>query len=421
MTLNQNNIYEPKRIYKNTYFEPVDWEIRKIDQAKKDNIINAYQFYKKFNLEDLGFIKAELIRQDSDLLLRIKKHTTTYPNEWTLSMIRDATLFHLTLFEKLYSLNLALKSNSLQNIFFDNTNPKFSDLTTLTIRDEETLLPLSMDDAGLKNTVNKILLVIELTKQADYSTIRKILQETNDFILNKKILSMFSKNKELQAAWVASEKVHAAQLNNKKSFVDQCEYLYNLVTNISIFPIKNSYFSKDNPLLLNNSSNWNQKQKGIYQIITNERPNTVLDINAGSGWNSFLAEREGANVIATDNDEEIIDNLYQEAKNQNLKILSLFMPFSSMSKNISCDLVLCPEVNNIASKHNMKLDDIFRILCNVTNKSLALEFANKKEQNEVNNNSYTIDTIINFGLQYFKTVETLYSCTDSNKLLVFKK
>ena len=97
------------------------------------------------------------------------------------------------------------------------------------------------------------------------------------------------------------------------------------------------------------------------------------------------------------------------------------MPFSSLSKNVSCDLVLCPEINNIVSKQNMKLDDIFKILCNVTKKTLVLEFANKKEQNEVNNNLYTIDITINFGLQYFKTVEILDAHMDSNKLLVFKK
>ena len=70
-----------------------------------------------------------------------------------MSMIRDAIIFHLNLFEKLYSLNLSLKSASLQNIFFDNTKPKFSDLTTLSVRDEETLMPLSISEADLKNAV----------------------------------------------------------------------------------------------------------------------------------------------------------------------------------------------------------------------------------------------------------------------------
>ena len=419
--MNPNNIPISKHINKGLPFEFDDWLTKKINPLKRDHTINVYQFYKKFNLEELGFIKAELITQNSELLLRIKKHVLTYPNEWTVSMIKDATLFHLKLFEKLYSLNLALKSSSLQNIFFDNTKPKFSDLTTLTIRDEETLLPLSMNDAGLKNTVNKILLFIELIKQNDYSTIRQILQEPNEFILNKKMHEIFSKNKNLQSSWEASEKIHASQLSNKKSFICQCEYLYNLVVNMKIFSVNNSCLSKDNPLLFNNISNWNQKQKNIYQIITNERPNTVLDINASSGWNSFLAEHEGANVIATDIDESTIDNLYQASKKHNLKILSLFMPFSSLSKNVSCDLVLCPEINNIVSKQNMKLDDIFKILCNVTKKTLVLEFANTKEQNEVNNNLYTIDVTINFGLQYFKTVEILDAHTDSNKLLVFKK
>ncbi|MFA6991533.1 MAG: hypothetical protein WC192_05800, partial [Candidatus Babeliales bacterium] len=129
--MNPNNIPISKSINKSLPFELDDWLTKKIDPAKRDHTTNTYQFYKKFNLEELGFIKAELITQNSELLLRIKKHVVTYPNEWTMSMIRDATLFHLNLFEKLYSLNLALKSSSLQNIFFDNTKPKFSYITTL--------------------------------------------------------------------------------------------------------------------------------------------------------------------------------------------------------------------------------------------------------------------------------------------------
>jgi hypothetical protein len=410
--LNQNNIYAQKRAYKNTCFEPVDWITKKIDYSKRDSISNVYQFYKKFNLEELGFISAELTTQDSELFLKIKKHTLTYPNEWTMSMIKDAALFHLNLFEKLYSLNLALKSTSLQNIFFDNTRPKFSDLTTLTMRDEETLLPLSINEGSLKNTVNTMLSVIKLLEQNDYSAMRQILQESNDFILNKKIHAIFSKNKSLHDSWEESKKFHYFQLSIKKSFVDQCEYLYNLVLNTNILPNKNAYILKDGLLLFNNISSWNQKQKSIYHVITTEHPRTILDINARSGWNSFLAAHEGANVIATDTDEFAIDNLYQEAKKQNLKILSLLMPFSSMSKNISCDLVLCPEVNNLILKQNMQMCDIFKILCRVTNKTLVLE---------VDNSMNAVDMATKYGLQYFNTVDILNSHPDDNKLLVFKK
>lgn len=92
-----------------------------------------------------------------------------------------------------------------------------------------------------------------------------------------------------------------------------------------------------------------------------------------------------------------------------------------MSKNISCDLVFCPEVNDIISKYNMQLDDIFKILSNVTKKTLVLDFFSTHDQNKLNNSRYPIDITINHGLQYFKTVEILDAHTDSNKLLVFKK
>ena len=50
-----------------------NWEIRKIDPIKKDYIANVYHFYKKFNLEEVGFIKAELATQNCDLIFKNKK------------------------------------------------------------------------------------------------------------------------------------------------------------------------------------------------------------------------------------------------------------------------------------------------------------------------------------------------------------
>lgn len=422
MALNQNNISISTHTNKSLPFEPDDWVTQKIDPLRYEKIFNIYRFYKKFNLEKLGFITTELINQDSELFLKIKKYVKTYSEEWTLSMIKDATLFHLTLFEKLYSMNLALKSSSLQNIFFDYTKPVFSDLTTLSVRDEETLLPLSINDQSLQSVVNKILLVTELIKQNNYLKMRQLLQESNEFILNKKISEIFSKNNFLKNAFENSIKLHTMQLSAKKSFVDQCEYLYDLVLNIKVLPTQIDCSLKDDLLLDNSTSNRNQKQKFVQKIIQNERPDTVLDINTKSGWGAFLAEREGAKVIATGTDESSIDNLYQKAKTQNLKILSLLMPFSNISQNVSCDLVLCLEdLDSIISKQNMTLNDVFKTFCSVTKKTLVLEFANKNDQNEVNSNSYTIDTTINFGLQYFKTVEILDSHPDVSKLLVFKK
>jgi hypothetical protein len=186
-------------------------------------------------------------------------------------------------------------------------------------------------------------------------------------------------------------------------------------------PSKTDPVFKDYSLAFS-SSDLNQKQKLVQQILQTERPNTVLDINTKSGYGALLAEREGAKVIATEADESLIDNLYHKAKAQNLNILSLFMPFSSMSQNVSCDLVLClDDLDTIASTQKMKLADIFKTFCSVSKKTLILEFTNTQNQSDLNSSKYTLDTTINFELQYFKTVNVLDSHPNDSKLLVFKK
>jgi hypothetical protein len=426
----QSKIDYPTPYCNDPYFDYEYWNIQYVDKSKQEKFNNIYHFYKKFNLEKIGFIKAELANQDEKMFLKIKKYTRSYPNEWTMSMLKDATLFHLKLFEKLYSLNLALKSSSLQNISFEHTKPIFLDLTTLSMRDEETLLPLSLNEGDLQQVVQKILLVTELFKQKKYQTVRQILEENRRFELRKKINIIFQKNPGIKKNWEEAIITHNNNLGTKNSFIEQCEYLYHLTNSINIFPenkIIPLYKNKNSEDFdLNNMSEWTEKQKNIYNLITNYSPKTLLDIGANVGCISCLAEGEGAKVISTDNNESAIDFLYLKAKKYNLKILPLAIPFTSISARLSCDMVLALGIlDNLVFTDNIQLEYILKTLATATKKILILEFIypiiKNQKLSSSEKNTYNIDYIAKTGLKYFQNIQIISSYPQTCKLLIFEK
>lgn len=424
--MNQNNIIYSKHSNNRLYFDFDDYFITKVDISKQEKFTNIYHFYKKFELEKLGFIKAELVNQDSGMFLKIKKLINSHPHEWTMSMLQDATLFHLKLFEKLYSLNLALKSSSLENITFDFTKPIFSDLTTLSMRDEETLMPLSINEGELKNVVHKILLVIELIQQKKYGIIRQILQESRYFILRKKMIDIFLQNPGLKASWEESVVLHSAKISAKKSFVEQCEYLYDLAASINTLTEDKLNYHVDKNFDLSSTLDLENKQKNIHKIITTHFPETILNISVGSEWISFMAEKERARVISIGTNEYASDIVYRTSKINNLNILSLVMPFSSISTRTSCSMVFALGVlHKLVFEQNMQLDYIFKTLAAVAKNTLILDFVNipTQAQNisiEIKNN-YNIDVIMKCGLKYFNSAKLMDSGVQADKLLVFEK
>jgi len=222
------------------------------------------------------------------------------------------------------------------------------------------------------------------------------------------------------------------------------------------------YDEKREELSLNDPDSFLPKQKVVYEILSREKPATVLDIGANTGWYSSLAAKAGASVIALEQDESCADILYEKARRLGLRILPLTVSYSDLSKKIfgsrdlradyadrdlqdnplyqagvdrfQSDLVLVLGlVHHLVLGEGHSLEEVFGMLQKLANKIVVLEFValdDEKILNEPsffpnlhrsNPSTYNLERAMEIGRRHFTSVEIRDSHPETRKILVFKR
>ncbi|MFA6491929.1 MAG: class I SAM-dependent methyltransferase [Candidatus Babeliales bacterium] len=215
------------------------------------------------------------------------------------------------------------------------------------------------------------------------------------------------------------------------------------------------YKSKREDFTIKHQSEWLDKQKNVFKILQEYRPQTVLDIGANTGWFSMLAEHLGAEVIATDMDEASISTLYECVKEDDLNILPLVLPFDGLvtqndttnDVRFVTDMVLSlAVVHHLVFIAGFKLDQVFEVLSAVTGNILVLEYVDIDDDRIValltdpsvlndlalhervitmfedyGKGNYTLDNFLALGEKHFSSVKIVGSHPDTRKLLIFSK
>jgi SAM-dependent methyltransferase len=238
------------------------------------------------------------------------------------------------------------------------------------------------------------------------------------------------------------------------------------VQDIDATPPRSGYSSyydeKKEELSLNDSSGFLPKQKVVSEILDLEKPATVLDIGANTGWYSILAAKAGASVIALEQDESCADILYEKARRLGLRILPLTVSFSGLTREIfgaghlqaeyadrnvtsiplykagvdrfRADVVLVLGlVHHLVLGEGRTLSDVFEVLGKLAVRILVLEFVVLDDEKIVNEPSffpnlhrsnastYNLERAMEIGRRHFKTVEIRDSHPDTRKILILRK
>jgi len=239
-----------------------------------------------------------------------------------------------------------------------------------------------------------------------------------------------------------------------------------LLDDIDVTPVKSGYVSyydaKGEKFDLSDQTCWHDKQKTVANIIDSEKPGTMLDIGANTGWFSILAAWRGIKVIATDVDESSIDALYLYSKQNHLQILPLLIPFNNMTRQIfgmdcsdseysdrnfkavplyrpaterlKSDMVLCLGLlHHLVLGEGNKIGNIFEVLSDLTKKTLVMEYVDLDHELivsepsffkciiEYTKDTYNIGIFIDHGKRYFTSVDVFASHPNTRKILVFNK
>jgi len=273
----------------------------------------------------------------------------SYPHEWPALMLRDAALFHISLFETLGERGLTFKDWHPYNVLFDGASPTFVDFTSIIpaeeLADQAHLsrppaakgIARFWDPAAAAVYENYRLmyepyfgLPMAMMKDGRPAQARRRLYET---ALNssKTVISRreaFAGNFAGRLAYeLADRRIRFALLEKgpvKRRFFS---LLRKMVTGAEVAPLGSAYSSyyeeKREAFSTEPSAEWTGKQRSVREALVEHAPATVLDLGSNTGWFSILAARLGSNVVAVDLDEACIDSLYLTAKREHLPILPL--------------------------------------------------------------------------------------------------
>lgn len=480
-------------------YDSGDFILRKVNANYFQEIEQIYHIFRHINLDQLGIVETEIDCDNN--ILKHKKYLISYPFEWTANMYKDAVLFHLNLFLQLDHHELTLKDAIPNNIVFHFYKPFFVDflsiVQTRNLKQEKWLLNLNnnykeprfsvfdvmfipfvlipfMAFAEKKYALSRQILSLQACncgrtpqwKDLYYSCLVKYGLWSIDLVkhLIKKLLA---RNSEFPVYPPNFLKLFSILSSKKKSsFTDFCLQLIQFVEAVDVSPPKSGYLSyydaKGEDFDLSDQSCWQDKQKAVAKIIDSEKPDTMLDIGANTGWFSILAARRGINVIATDVDESSIDTLYLYAKQNHLQILPLIISFTNMTRQIfgvdcndpefrdrnfkaaplylpaterlQSDMVLCLGLlHHLVLGEGNSICHIFEVLSELSRKTLVMEYVDLEDELIVNEpsffkrisdykkNTYNIEVVINQGKRYFTSVETVASHPDTRTILVFNK
>ena len=466
--------------------------IRIINQEYHKHAEEIYHIYKS-NLEKIGIVDTKYDDKSKNLIH--EKHIISYPYEWPPEMYKDAVLFHLNLFIELDKYELTIKDALPSNILYNFTQPVFVDFLSIVkienLHKEEWLVEGSRFQDKRFAVVEKMLIPFMLIPLIAMSN-KKYTQART--MLSEKACNMGNSQPELIEAYeenyiqfngiIRSLKkylknllVHRNKYNeinsflnsyknkNAPIFIDFIKDMHKFVISLDVTPPNSGYASfydeKGEHFDYSNNHSWGNKQKNVYKVLKNEKPSSVIDVGANTGWFSFLAEKTGARVIALDIDNSCINSIYRLSKQNNNSILPLVISFDDLTKEyygtsidtikyadrnykdvplflspidrFQGDLVMCLGLlHHLILGMGLDIALVFKVLSKMTKKSILLEFVDINDPMIIGETSffrnlykydksnYNIDIIIKNGDKFFKKVEVLDSHPETRKLIYFK-
>lgn len=473
--------------------------VRELYPEHIKDALQIFELYKKNNLEQIGIVQTDIHTGNQKLIH--KKHLISYPFEWTANMYKDAVLFHLNLLLKLDHYELTLKDALPNNIVFEFCKPIFVDF--LSIIQKSNLEHESWLMNGKSYTepsfavfdvmfIPFMLVPFMAMAEKKYDLSRRMLSEQacncgggaprwkdvysgsllkyglwSTALIKHLIKKLLMRHSDLPVCPRQPSRLFRLLSSKQEStFIDFCSQLMQFIAAVDVTPPKSGYVSyydaKGEKFDLSDQSCWQDKQKAVAKIIDSEKPDTMLDIGANTGWFSILAARQGIKVIATDVDESSIDTLYLYSKQNHLQILTLLISFNNMTRQIfgmdcndpeysdrnfkaaplylpaterlKSDIVLCLGLlHHLVLGEGNRICNIFKVLSELTRKTLIIEYVDLDDELIVNEPSffkrlsdykrdtYNIRVFIDQGKRYFTSVETVASHPNTRTILLFNK
>lgn len=375
-------------------------------------------------LFDLGLIDTEisdLQLEGAGLVLRHRELPyVTYALEWCAPMLRDAARLTLDLAIELDQFGCELLDAHPWNVLFEGSSPRFIDFGSI--------VPAKPGSAwqAQKEFINTFINPLRLLIAGRGDTARRLMtrprvwgvrdQETAELLgWRDRAVHWWDKRTVLPR----TDEPRTRALRKLRGYLDRLE-IPSPSTEWSGY--YNEYVDLDAP------DTWTAKQRYVDDVLRRTQPRTALDLAANAGWFSRLAERHGCTVVATDNDETCLAQLYDLSRAQRLNILPVYQDFTHPAptygpadvfpdaySRFGADLVIALAItHHLVFKAGLNLEQIAQTLARFAGKDLLVEFVPREDRHVAQWYSdryawYSLENFMNALSRYFETLHVVPS------------
>ena len=348
----------------------------------------------------------------------------SYCMEWLPEMLRDAALNFLSLNRALVADAYVCKDAHPWNTFFQYCRPMFIDIGSITYYRRDVFRATIAE--FLLYYLLPLVLFEKEGHRATYTFLRRPIpntafrQELAKSVLGQSIEEMMDPSRPEITIGRLTDKIAHLNVND------------NVTTAWSNYDQKAA--SYDNP------DGFIPKQRAVYDFLLTVPAGDLLDVGCNNGWFSLLAEKRGHRVVALDNDVTSISRLYRTAKDNGLKILTLYGDFSDLTPRHGMDdcypsfeeryrfdvIVAMAMVHHLCYTAKMSFDDIARKMATLSKRFSVVEFIPKEDVHvrtwdHTGMHWYDRPNFIRSFLKYFHHYEVVKSSPDPREVFIFSK
>lgn len=351
---------------------------------------------------------------DYPLVLEHQRLIPQRPANWSSAMFRDAALFFFKFFRRLIREGFSLQDCHSANVMFEGTRPRFVDFTSIGPREATTFSPPIVKTlfecwihplALLKS--NQTILLRELlntgvtfisfptAQKACPADVCREVQELQGLAATCVTLKRLDEFLDVTIRWGESvNPVHGGLGWNRGGYQDELETV-------------------DEPKTV--------KEKAVDALYERFRPASVLDLGCNKGRYSVMAACRGAQAVAVDMADELLDELYKFAGKEALPILPMVARVDGLEPfrqhNVEFDMTLALAlIHHLVFSCHMTVDSVLDLLNEMTKRVLVLEFvaANFREVRLIREGyspeaypRYNLPYVISWLEQHFVSVERI--------------
>lgn len=385
----------------------------------------------------------------------------SYPQEWCPLMFKDAALAIVDFAIELADDDLILKDGHPWNVLFDACKPVYIDLGSIVPVNGSyvwsaypdfcryCLYPLILMSQGY-DPIGRLLMCedrgvrkSELFRLAPKLAFRAHTHwHVNLGLAYAEKYLTYVTNRLLQKVSITITSKSRQPSRDQQKLLSFLKQLRRLVESIPVSTFEFQKAVQENPVDSAQEYGDGQALNGevINRLLTELHPDSILDLNSGTGALAKQAASLGTRVICFEMDPGNVSRLYAEAKRNGLPILPLVMDFTkptparglgshwtiAATERFQSDLVLALDLMNQPMPRSLGFERIIHDLGQFSKRWLVLEVPLDPDRDGVQRKDnqptgFSIDSCIRLLEKQFRTITKMDSRIKGSTLLVCEK